>query len=108
MFSLYFLLGFGSPPRCPRVGRALCPKGLLSVALASLVTEQIIQLRWCLGWPLSAGLSWHAEIHAVVLFFAVCRLRQGCSPSKNVFPCPVVLLFMNRKRQLLNFVEYYR
>ena len=45
------------------VGRALCPKGLLSaVALASLVTERIIHLRCFLEGPVSAGLSWHAEI----------------------------------------------
>ena len=86
MFSLYFLLGFGSPPRCPRVGRALCPKGLLSVALASLVTEQIIQLRWCLGGLFLLASLGMQRSHAVVLFSAVCRLRQGCSPSKNVFP----------------------
>jgi hypothetical protein len=30
--------------------------------------------------------------HAVVLFSAFCRLRQGCSPSKNVFPCLVKTL----------------
>ena len=103
MFSLYFLLGFGSPPRCPRVGRALCPKGLLSVALASLVTEQIIQLRWCLGWPLSAGLSWHAEIPRCCFVLCCLSFAAGLFSFQECFPCPVVLLFMNRKRQLLNF-----
>ena len=48
--SLVFLVGFGSPPRCPHVGRALCPKGLLSaLALASLVTQRVIHLRFFWG-----------------------------------------------------------
>ena len=88
-FSLFFLVGFGFPPRCPHVGRALCPKGLLSaVALASLVTERMFHL-CCFflgGLFLMASLGMQRS-HAVVLFSTLCPVGQGFFSFQKVFPC---------------------
>ena len=82
--------------------------------LAELFAPRACSLLWRLRpwWP--SGLSTYAVFwrglfllaplgmqrsRAVVLFSALCRLRQGFSPSKKVFTCLVFRMLMNDSHQ---------